>query len=368
MRILVLNWRDGRHPQAGGAENYVHELGRRWVSRGHEVTLIAARPEKGPRIQDTYQSITVVRVGSRASVYPAARREYRRNWKGWADVVIEHINGVPFLSPLYASQPVVAVIHHLVAGIFFEELPLPAALVGFGLERALPGFYRSVPIVTVSPSSDEALRNLGFSANQTRVFPNGVDVPSEAPVYERAEDIVLYLGRLKQYKRIDLLIRAAREVLEARPQARFLIAGRGDQEQELRALISSLSLDDRVELLGYVPDEVKARLFRSAKVIVMTSEREGWGVSITEAAAYGTPAVGFDAPGIRDSIIDGETGVIVRQRDPESLARALAEMLGNEPARRRMADGACARARALSWEKVADDWLEFLARTVEEST
>ena len=354
MRILVFNWRDGRHPQAGGAEQYLHEGAAIWAAQGHDVALICANPEPGPRRVDTFRGIEVVRVGDRYRVYLAARAEYNRHWRGWADVVFEHINGIPFLSPLYVDEPVVAFIHHIVGGIFFEEVPLALAAIGFSIERTLAYFYRSVPIVTVSPSSREELIRIGFPPSHITIIPNGLEPPGRTPSLERTASIVLSLGRLKRYKRLDLLVDAARHVVDAVPEARFQVAGSGDYEPYLRHRIRERGLEAQFTLLGRVTEEEKSELLAQSKLLAVTSKKEGWGLTVLEAASYGTPTVGFDVPGVRDAVVDTETGILVPDPDPVQLAQAIVRLLRHEAERLRLADGALRRAASFRWSDTAD--------------
>ena len=362
MRILIFNWRDARHPQAGGAEVFVHKIGSIWSSQGHEVALIAARESAGPRIQDEFRGLTVVRVGGRFGVYLRARREYNQHWRGWPDAVVESINGVPFFTPLYTREPVLAVVYHIVGRIFFEELPLPFSAAGYAAERSLPFVYHDGPVVTISPSSRDELLRLGFTPSAVHVVESGLQLPGPSPSTARTQNLIASIGRLKRYKRLDLLIAAAAQVIREVPDARFHIAGRGDREAELRRLIESLRLSEHVKLLGFVSEEQKAQLLRSSKLLVSTSEKEGWGLNVLEAASYGTPTVALDAAGVRDAIVDGETGVLVTERDPGALARAIIELIQDEPRRHRIAERALARAAEFRWETTAREVMTLLER------
>jgi glycosyltransferase involved in cell wall biosynthesis len=364
VKILVFNWRDIRHPEAGGAEAYVHEIGSLWAAQGHDVVLISGHPTHELRSERTEEGLKLVRVGDRYRVYPAAVMEYRRRWRGWPDVVVEHVNGVPFFTPWFVEEPLVAVVHHMAGRIFFRELPFPLALIGYSLERTLPLVYRPVPIVAVSRSTREELIRRGLSPRQLHVIHNGLHAPLDEPSVERAENLVLYLGRLKKYKRLDLWVAAAKQVARAVPDVAFLVAGRGDYEDELRALIRKQGLESCVRLLGFVTEKEKTELLRRCKLLVVASEKEGWGVTILEAANHGTPCVAFDVPGVRDAIVEGETGLLVPNGNPGALAQATVELLADEAKRRRLAEGAIRHARGFRWEASANEFLSLLKDVV----
>ncbi len=362
MRVLIFNWRDARHPQAGGAEAVLHEAGTLWANRGHEVALISARPTRGPRLEDEYRGMTVVRVGDRFSVYPAARREYIDHWRGWPDVVFDSINGVPFLTPLYAEEPIVAIVYHVVGRIFFEELPSPLAAVGYSLERLLPTFYHGIPVATISDSSREDLVKMGFPRSDVVVVPVGLRLPEMPPPAGRRENLVLSIGRLKGYKRLDLLVAAAKSVIDRRSDTSFVIAGRGDYGAKLTQLVRSYGVEKQVLMPGFVTDAEKEELYRRCKLQVISSEKEGWGLTILEAASHEVPTVAFDAPGARDAIVDGKTGVLVPSGDTTALADAILGLLDDEPRRQRMGEEAFRHARQFRWEDTADRLLTMARR------
>ncbi len=360
MRILVFNWRDPEHPEAGGAEEYVHECMSAWAASGHEVALITANPLPAPREVLNSPDGPVVRVGSRYRYYLEAQREYKAHWVGWADAVLESVNGVPLFTPLYVEEPIVALFHHIVGGIFFREVPAPLAAVGYMLERVSPAIYHHVTPVAVSPSTCEDLVRRGVPRERIHVIPNGVGFSDRGASIERSGNSVLYLGRLKRYKRLDLLVDAARRVIRDIPDAEFLIAGRGDYAQTMRSLVDARGLTPNFRFLGFVSEESKEQLLRRCKLVVSTSEKEGWGIVLLEAASRGVPAVAFDAPGIRDAVVDGQTGLLVPRHRPDALARALVFLLRDEQARARLALGASVRARNFRWDITASRLLSVL--------
>lgn len=368
LRILVVNWQDRLNPQAGGAEIHLHEVFGRLVERGHSVTALVSGWPGAPR-RETVDGLEVHRVGGRYTFNLVAPRYYRTELAARDfDVMVEDLNKVPLFAPFWSRSPLVLLVHHLFGRTAFEEAPFPMALATWLLERPLGRVYRDVPVEAVSRSTAEDLVERGFSTDQIVVIPNGVDLTFYSPSEAEPRFVVptlLYLGRLKRYKRVDLVVRALARLRDRGMDARLVIAGRGDHEPELRRLISKLGLQDAVEMPGFVSEEEKRRLFRQAWVHVLTSPREGWGITNLEAAACGTPTVASDSPGLRDSVVDGETGFLVPHGDVGALADRLGRLLTDADLRRRLGMQARAFAERFSWERAAVDTEVHLRRVVE---
>lgn len=359
-----MNWQDRRNAQAGGAEIHLHEVFGRLAARGHQVSLLVSGWDGAPA-RTRLDGMDVHRVGSRHTFPLAAPAYYRRRLaRERHDLLIEDLNKVPVFAPLWAREPVILLVHHLFGGTAFQEASLPFATVTWLLEQPLPLFYRRLPVEAVSESTAADLVRRGFSRERITVIPNGVDATLYAPDPEQprfTEPTLLYLGRLKRYKRVDLILLALATLRSRGIGARLLVAGRGDAADDLQALRDRLGLHEHVEFLGYVDEDRKRELLRRVWVHVLTSPKEGWGISNLEAAACGTPTVASDAPGLRDSVIDAETGFLVPHGDVTALAERLATLLGDAPLRERL--GAAARRFALrhTWERAADDTERHLA-------
>lgn len=313
----------------------------------------------GAAARETVDGMDVHRIGGRHTFPLVVRRYYRRTLARQAhDLVIEDLNKVPVFAPVWAQAPVVLLVHHLFGSTAFQEATLPFAAATWLLERPLPLFYRHLPVEAVSESTAEDMVRRGFRRDHIQVIPNGVDVEALTPhpAGKRFDEpTLLYLGRLKRYKRVDLIIRAVALLRDRGVAVRLLIAGRGDAAPELERLRDELNLEERVEMLGFVDEQHKLELFRSAWVHVLTSPKEGWGISNLEAAACGTPTVASDAPGLRDSVVDGETGFLVPHGDVSALAERLALLLRDGELRARLGTGARRFAERHTWDRAADE-------------
>jgi glycosyltransferase involved in cell wall biosynthesis len=366
MRLLVVNWQDRHNPQAGGAEIHLHEVFGRLAARGHEVTLLASGWGNAPA-RATSDGIEIHRVGSRHTFSAAAPLYYRKvlRERGF-DVLVEDLNKLPVWSPLWAECPVMLLVHHLFGATAFQSAAFPVALTSWLGERPLPYLYRGVPVQAVSRSTGEELEERGFRPHRIRVVHNGVDSAYYQPdaVSRTAEPTLLYLGRLQSYKRIDLIVRALAQMARLGVRARLRIAGRGPDEVPLRTLAARLGVADRVDFLGFVDEEKKLELLRSSWVHVLTSAKEGWGLTVVEAGACGTPTVGSRSPGLRDSVVHGETGLLLPHGDWEELGTQLAALVQDPQRLARMGAAARQRAEAFTWDRSADETEEHLLSCV----
>jgi glycosyltransferase involved in cell wall biosynthesis len=364
VRILVLNWQDHENPQAGGAELHLSEIFRRIVARGHGVDLLCSSWKNAPP-RANLDGIDVHRTGTRHTYPFVVRRYYEKHLaRNHYDIVIEDLNKVPLYTPLWGVSKLVALVHHLFGATAFREAPAPLAAAVWLSERPLGALYRRTPFEAVSVSTADDLVARGIPRHSIRVIYNGVDSERLAPdPAERSETpLFVYLGRLKKYKRVDIVIRAFAELNV--PKACLEIAGTGDYRAALEGLVKSLDLSERVKFLGFIPEEEKVHLLRRAWASTLASPKEGWGISNLEAAACGTPVIASDSAGIRESVIDGETGFLVPQEDPSAMAAAMRGLVVS-PDLLNVLGGAARRfAETFTWERAANDTLTHLRQVV----
>lgn len=331
--------------------------------------MLLASGWEGASARETVDGIEVHRTGGRLSFGLAAPCYYRRHLRAEAfDVVVEDLNKVPLFTPYWVRQPLALLVHHLFGRTAFEEASVPIAAATWLLERPLARVYRGVPTVAVSRSTADDLVARGFEAGEIEVIPNGVDLAFYRPDPGEPRfpgPTLLYLGRLKRYKRVDLIIRALAILRDRGVAARLIVAGQGDHAGALEALVDELELSDRVEFPGYVSERQKRRYFRGAWVHLLTSPKEGWGITNLEAAACATPTIASDSPGLRDSVVDGETGFLVPHGDVEAIAARLEELLEDDRLRERLGAQARTFAEGFSWDAAADRTEAYLAQVAE---
>ncbi|MFO0691398.1 MAG: glycosyltransferase family 4 protein [Myxococcota bacterium] len=361
LRMLVLNERDGAHPKAGGAEVHVERLFGRLAARGHRVVLLSTGFPGGARLASR-EGIEIVRGGPLPAYYamlPA--RVAAAGRRGEFDVVVECLNKLPFYSPLYAGSPVLALCHHLFGEVAFDQAPWPIAAAVFAAERGIPWAYHDVDFLAISQSTRDDLVARGIRPERIRISPPGIDRPAlvvdpDAP----RRPIVAYLGRLEAYKHVEILLEAAARLVPVVPALEVLVIGRGADQPRLVALARRLGLAERTRFTGFVPDAERDRLLASAAACVFPSSKEGFGLTVVEANALATPVVARDAPGLRDSIRDEETGRLVTGGDPADYARALAPLLADGDEARTMRRRALEWSTRFDWDRAADELLDAI--------
>ncbi len=367
-RIHVLGWRDLADVEAGGSELHLHEVARRWAAAGLAVTVrTSAAAGRAPLEQRA--GYDVIRRGGRMSVFPrAALAELTGRHGPRRDALVEIWNGVPWFSPVWARAPRLIWLHHVHGAMWDQIFPPPIARAGRFLEaRLAPPLYRRDRVVTLAESSRrELIDELGFSPDRVDVVPPGIDSRYSPGAARTAHPSIVAVGRLVPVKRFELLIGAVGELAGAVPGLSLTIVGEGYERERLEALITTLGLAGTVRLAGRVGDDELLALYRESWVIAASSLAEGWGMTLTEAAACATPAVVTDIVGHRDAVRDGVSGVLVDSRGgATALAHGLSRILTDDAWRNRLAAGAQARAAELTWDATAWRTLVALAEEAE---
>jgi glycosyltransferase involved in cell wall biosynthesis len=361
LRILILNWRDPLHPQAGGAEAYLHEMAKHWIARGNSVEWLTAS-FKGAAREANFDGIKIRRTGNRWTVYAFVPFVYWKHFRDRFDIVIDSENGIPFFSPVFSMKPKICVMHHVHQRVFRTHLPFPASSLAAWLEgRLMPRVYKNTQFVAVSEDTRTEMDAYRLSALPVEVVHNGVD-PDLTAGPKSSDPLVVYLGRLKPYKRLDRLIESFERVAKSVPNARLVIAGAGSDERRLRRLAAQAGLLERITFEGFVDHKRKCELLQQAWVFVHPSSMEGWGISVIEANACGTPAIAYRVPGLREAIKDGETGLLLD--DGEDLARPIVRVLLDEPLRAQLRSSAIRHSAAFSWQASADRFFEIMIGAV----
>ena len=352
---------------------HLREVARRWVEWGHEVTLFCGK-YKGCKESEVMDGVETIRRGDPYTVYLHATKQYLWNLrKRDYDFIIDDVNGVPFFTPLYVQRPKVAIMHHLVQDIFFKELPWHKAIVGCATERMIPLIYQNTPFIAVSDSTKKDLIEFGIQKEDITVIYNGInhEIYRVNPRSKSLRPYVIYLGRIKRYKNLDHLLKAMKIVIEQLQRSQInmdpilTIAGRGGYE-ELKELTNRLGITEYVQLLGEISEAEKVTLLQDAIVYITASMREGWGLGVTEAAACGTPAIAYEVPGLRDTIINDETGLLTPYGNIESLAEAVLKVLTDKTLRAKLSRNAFKWANNFSWEETAKETLKVIKKIMEQ--
>jgi glycosyltransferase involved in cell wall biosynthesis len=358
--VAFFGWRDLRDPRAGGAELYTHDLLVTLAKAGYRCTLFVSHAKGLPQREER-EFYTVIRRGNRVTCRFHALAWLRRH-RDEVDCVIDELGTLPFFSPLVASGKTTVLVHQLAREVWWYEAPRPVAVVGHTLEPLMVQIYRNTPVITVSKSSAASLREMGLRGpfeiieNPLRpaVETRGTPVPGR----------IGYVGRVTPSKRVDHIVRAFAVLAAERPHAELWVVGGGETRtvESLRALAARLGCAQRVKFTGFIPGDERDQMLSTLDCLVMASVREGWGRVVSEAARYGVPSVGYDVYGLRDAIVDGETGLLVREQRPEALAKAIAELIDDPPLRNRLGAAAAEYLRGFTYGIFEERVRRYFAR------
>ncbi len=363
MNILIFNWRDTKHSWAGGSEIYIHELAKRWVAQKNKVTLFCAEDvEREIPEYEVIDGVDIYRKGSRFTVYIWAIIYYFKLFRKNTDVIVDVENGIPFFTPLYSAKKKICLVYHVHGKQFFYELPFPISLIGFILEKYIfPVIYSKISLIAISKSTKKELIRIGFSSKKISLVSPGVENKGKYKSSKYKKPTILYLGRIKKYKRISILIDLLPKILVNIPNVKLIIAGWGSEAPLILDSIMKSKNKKNINVLGPVTESEKRYLLAKSWVFVNPSLHEGWGISVTEANLYGTPAVAFNVPGLSDAIEDGKTGLLCR--DNEEMVEKISRLIKNKSLRAKMGKSALLMAKTLTWDRAAEKSLKVLKST-----
>lgn len=371
MNILLLSWRGPGHPNAGGAEISTHEHAKEWVLRGHNVTLFTSY-YKGARKQDQVDGVNIIRRGGQfLGVHWEAFKWYNFTPHPKFDLVIDQFHGIPFFTPLYVKVKKLAFIHEVTKEVWrFNQLRFPASIIaatlGFLFEPLVFRLYWHIPFMTVSQSTKKDLMEWGIPEQNITVIHNGVKIPKNMLYKKQILKTVTFLGALAKDKGIEEAIKIF-SILQKKYQKDFQywVVGKADNRylEILKQEVKKMGLAD-IKFWGYVTDRKKFELLAKSHVLINPSIREGWGLTVIEAARMGTPTVAFDVPGLRDSIKDGETGFLSKEFSIESLARKIIYLLDDEKKYTRMSHNAMIWSKNFSWDKASKLSMDLIMKIV----
>lgn len=363
-RILIFNWRDQRHSYAGGAEVYAHELAKRMAADGNLVTFFCGSDGNAPR-HETIDGVHIVRRGGFHLVYIWAFLYYMFRFRKRYDVIIDCHNGIPFFMPLFAREPVICILFHVHQEVFKANMSKPLAAFACYLEKTvMPRAYNSSQYVTISPSTLKDMREILGIKNDIQIIYSGAQLDILKPTKKSVAPSVVFLGRLQKYKSVDVAIHAFKKVHAEIPGAKLIIAGTGEADNDLKDIVTKGEMSKYVTFTGRVTDEQKLQLLQSSWLMVNPSFMEGWGITTIEANACATPVIGADVPGLRDSIQNGKTGLLVSYGDIDKFADAIIKLLTDDVMRSKMAKQAHAWAQNFDWDISADQLLKLIANEI----
>lgn len=363
-RILWLTWKDKKNPAAGGAEVVNQEIAKRLTKDGHKVIFIVADFPKSKK-EETIDGYKIIRVGNRWSVYWQAHKYYKKNLQGWADLVIEEINTIPFFSQFYLPQKRILIIYQLCREIWFYQISFPLSLFGYLFEPIYLWLLRKNKVITISKSSKDDLIHYGFKRKNIEIIPVGIEinpVKNLENIKKFREFTILSLGAIRKMKRPDHQIKAFELAKQKIPGLKLKIAGigQGRYYQKIMKLIKNSPYQKDIEYLGKISDDGKIELMQKCHLILVTSAKEGWGLIVTEANSQGTPAVVYDIDGLRDSVKDKKTGLIAKKNTPKHLARRIVELAKDKKKYARLQLAAWKWSKSINFDNCYQQFLEVI--------
>jgi len=360
MKILILIWRDIKNPDFGGAEVATYEIAKRWAKWGHEVAWFSSK-FKNCKEKENINGIKIIRQGSSFTVHLKAFLYYRKHFKNKFDLVIDQVHGLPFFTPLYVKEPKIAYIHEVAREIWFLEWPFPIAILGY-LSDLLTFriLYRKIKFVTGSLSTQKDLQSIGIPKNNIKIVNYGISKFKISPNIKKEKDpTVIFLGRLYRSKNVEEIIKGVKLLVKKYPKIKLWIVGKGKKQYEnkLIKLVKTLKIEPNVIFYGFVDEKKKNELLKRAWAFIMTSIKEGWGLSVQEAAACSTPAVVYNSPGLNESVINMKTGLICRKNTPQDLAKNISKLITDKKLRKILGEKAKKNSNNFSWDKTAKEIL-----------
>lgn len=354
MNILILNWRDIKHPLSGGAEISLFEHAKYWAKMGANVTWFASSFAKSKNV-DEIEGVRIIRKGSHYTVHFFAFIDYLFKRLNKQDVVVDCFHFLPFFTPLYFKQTkIIALINEVAGKVWFSNITLPFSLIGYLIEPLFFNFYRKNKFITSSQSTKKELISLGISSDNINIVNHGVTIKKiDGNIVKNSNPVIIFLGRISKDKGIGDALKAFRIASERIGNLEFWIVGKEEKKGFLNNLFvknNLIKVGSKIKYFNYVNENEKFKLLKKSWILVHPSKKEGWGLNVIEAASQGAPAIGYDREGLRDSIINDKTGLLI-DPNPESLAKAIIKLIEDKELYSRLKAGAKNWAGNFSWEE-----------------
>jgi glycosyltransferase involved in cell wall biosynthesis len=365
VHITWFSWKDINHPEAGGAERVSDAIRKRLVVDGHRVTLITAR-YPGSQARETAAGVQTIRVGSRYSVYLKARRQYKK--LPVQDLIIDEMNTIPFMASFYRGSAVpVLLTYQLARRVWFYQIAFPLSIIGYIVEPLYLHLIskRYQLVLTESNSTKQDLQRYGFREQDIVVFRVGMDIKRPAKLLaKKPSNTIIFLGALRPMKQPVDAIQAFEKACDQQPNLRLILAGNtaGSYAEKVRQYVKQSRHREAIDMRGRISEAEKSSLLQEAQLIIVTSIKEGWGLIVTEANSQGTPAIVYDTDGLRDSVQDSQTGLVVPAGDTTALSKALLELMANPQKREALRVAAFEHSKQFTYNQSYEDFSQALQR------
>ncbi len=356
MKIVWLSWKDKHNPMAGGAEVVGHEIRKRLVRDGHEVVLLSAG-FLGAEQKEMIDGYEVVRLGKRFTVYYHAWKYYRKYLKINTDIVIDEMNTVPFFARFYSKKKTFLFVHQLCRQIWFYEMFFPLNLIGYLLEPIYLWLLRESEVITVSTSTKNDLVKYGFNKEKISIIKEGIEwvpIASLDIIQKEKTPTIVSIGSVRMMKRTDHVIQAYLLAKKQIPNLGLVIAGQSVGRYGQR--VKRMAARNNIKFLDVISSEQKKILLKKANLFALASVKEGWGLVVTEANSYGTPAIAYNVDGLRDSIQNKTTGLLVENGNIEKLSKGIVDYFNNKEKYLKMPHKALEFSREINFDNSFKDF------------
>ena len=364
MKVIWFSWKDSNHPLAGGAETVSSNIREKLVRDGHEVTLFTAKYKDSLR-SELVSGVHVRRYGNRFTVYILCLIQFILLPSSAYDLVVDEMNTLPFWAGAFTRKPKVLLCYQLAREVWHFQLRPPLSTIGYFLEplyvRLLSSIYKTA--ITESDSTSKELSALGFkSVHNFRVGMSLVPLKSLGNTSSEQMFNLVFLGALRQMKRPLDAIKAFELAKNKLPNLKLTMMGndRDDHADVVKRHVSMSKYADCIRVLGTVSQTQKKEVLLSAGAVIVTSIKEGWGLIVTEAGSLGVPAVAYDADGLRDSIVDGKTGLLAKNGSTSDLAIKTVDLLSHRKLRDKFSKNAWEFSKQFTFENSYKDFLNII--------
>lgn len=361
MNILILNWRDPKNPKSGGAEIVTLQHAKAWAKAGHNVTWFASK-FKGSRNSEKIENVKIIRGGNSLTVYLLAPIFYFFSGNKF-DLVIDEIHGIPFFTPLFVGKPKIAFIHEVAGEIWDYMYIFPLNKIGKLLERNYFKLYRNVKFWTDADSTIEDLEKMEIKRKNCIA----INCPIERKPLDRIPEkekhpTFIFVSRIVKMKGVEDVIRSFFYIARELKDSKLWIVGNGEQNymDELKDMVDSFGLSPKVKFWGKVGEEKKFELLNKAHILLHASVKEGWGLVVIEAASQGTPAVVYNVSGLKDSVKNGKTGIVIDDNSSKEMAREAINLINNNQRYNVLQKGGLEWVKILTWKKATQKSLLLL--------
>ena len=364
MNILILNWRDIKHPLAGGAEISLLEHARIWKKKGATITWFSSNFAGGKK-EEEIDGIKIYRRGSHYTVHVWAFIYYLRGIFTKVDIIVDCFHFIPYFSNFYINRKakIIALINEVAGKVWFSNIAFPIASLGFFIEPYILLTYKKNIFVTGSESTRDEVVDIGIPDKNVHVIHHGISVKQDKNISKKeAHPVIVFLGRISKDKGIDEALEVFREIRKKNRNAKFWIIGKEEKSGIIQKMKQKepAQIRNNIMYYGFVDEKKKFELLKRSWILIHPSYKEGWGLNVIEANSVGIPTVGYNVSGLKDSVQHGKTGLLTIENTPKSMAEAVLELINNKGLYKKISYNAIMWSKKFRWKQSGEKSWELI--------